>query len=75
MSYEVIYECAGRLKADGIPNRITAKSTQGYVLGYYTGYYNPSRRSVALYPKAAGPTCTGYTLYKHSISDACIKIK
>lgn len=75
MSYEVIYECAGRLKADGIPNKITAKSAQGYVLGYYAGFYNPSRRSVALYPMAPGPTCTGYTLYKHIISDACIKIK
>ena len=73
MSYEVIYECAGRLKA-GVPNKITAKSSQGFTLGYYTGYYNPSRRSVALYPKAAGPTCTGYNLYKHSISDTYVRI-
>ena len=74
MSYEVIYECAGRLKAGGAPNKITAKSPQGFILGYYTGYYNPSRRSVALYPKAAGPICTGYNLYKHSISDTYVRI-
>lgn len=74
MNREVIYECAGRLKAGGAPNKITVKSAEGFVLGYYTGYYNPSRRSVSLYPKAAGATYTGYNLYKHSISDTYVRI-
>lgn len=73
MSYGITYECAGRLKV-GVPNQIVVKNAQGSILAFYTGYYNPSRRSVALYPKAAGATYTGYNMHKHSISDTCVRI-
>ena len=74
MEKEVIYESKGRLRSEGKPNDITVKDKDGNVLGHYTGYYYPSRRSVTLYPKAQGIGATGYDLHKHSVSDTLIRI-
>lgn len=62
-----------------VPNKrhsIVEKDENGFIIGAYTGYWNPDWKSVALYPDWRHPAVKpGMKLVKRRVYDGLVKCK
>ncbi len=70
------YHCNDTRLIPGKAHSILERDENGFVIGAYTGYWNPDRRSVMLYPDYRHPALRGSVkLEKRKVYDGYVKCK
>ena len=70
------YHCNDTRLVPGKAHSIIERDDRGNVIGTYTGYWNPNRRLVTLYPDYRHPALRGSVkLNKRSVYDGMVKCK